>query len=68
MVSGLAHLGGNHGKVAAIFPQKLDEMINLLLGPVSHIFLGSFDDFLLFFVDFVVEGDFVDEGGESADG
>ena len=64
LISCFGHLSGNHGEVAAIFSEERDQGGDLGLGPVGQVVL-VLDDFLLFFlVEFILESDLVDDGGE----
>ena len=68
LVAGLVQVGGYHGEVAAVFAEQLHQSPDLLFGPVGNVLLGLEYGFVFVPVEFVLEGEFVDEGGEGADG
>lgn len=67
MAPRLVDLGGDHGEVAAILPEEIDESVDVRACPVGNILLFGFEDGFVFLFEFVLEGDLIDEGRESGD-
>lgn len=67
LVPGFVELGGDHGEVAAVLPEEVDEGRDVGPGPVGDVLLLGLGDGSVLVLEFVLEGDFVDEGGESGD-
>lgn len=65
LVSGFVHLRSDHGKVAAVLPKEFDKGVDVWSGPVGNVLLFELVDGFVFVFEFVLEGDFVDESGES---
>lgn len=69
MVPSLVHFGGDHGEVASVKFEQVDEGIDLALAPVGRrrFLRRILHDFLLLFPNLVLKGDLVNEGPEGGD-
>ena len=69
MVPGLVHLGGDHGEVASVELEQVNEGVDLALAPVGRCrLLGRVLHYLLLlFPNLVLKGYLVNEGPEGRD-